>query len=95
MKINKELIEKVAYLAKLNLSESEKEKFLKDFTDIINSFNVLDTADVKNVKSSFRPIEQKNFVREDVPSRSLDHISVFKFTKNKKNNLFVGPSTIE
>ena len=40
MKIDKELIENVAKLARLELTDKEKELFVKDFKDILDSFSV-------------------------------------------------------
>ena len=80
MEVNEELIKKIAGLSKLNLNQEEISKFIKDFKDILEAFKVLDEIDVKGVKSSFRPIEQKE---------------ALKFTKNKEKGFFVGPGTIE
>ena len=60
MKISKELIEKVSDLSKLNLSDSEKDKCIEDFEEILESFAILDKLDVESIESSFRPIEERN-----------------------------------
>lgn len=46
MEINKEKIEKIAQLAKLDLSEDEKEKYLKQFPPILNLIKNLDELDI-------------------------------------------------
>lgn len=94
MKIDKELIEKVSKLAKLNLDESEKEKYIKDFKEILNYFAILDKIDVTSVKSSFRPIEEKNILREDKVQKSITQKEALKFTAHKENGFFIGPKTI-
>jgi len=38
MKVDKELIEQVATVARLNLDDKEKEQFVKDFKEILDLF---------------------------------------------------------
>ncbi len=95
MKIDKELIEKVSKLAKLRLNESEKEKYSKDFKEILDAFAILDKIDIKSVKSSFIPIEEKNILREDNVKKSIGQKEALKFTKHQENGFFIGPKTIE
>ncbi len=95
MKIDKELIEKVSKLAKLKLNEFEKEKYIKDFKEILDAFAVLDKIEVKSVNSSFRPIEEKNILREDKVEQGISQKEALKFTKYQEDGFFVGPKTIE
>jgi len=95
MKVDKELTRQVAKTARLNLTKKEEELFTKDLQEILNAFKVLDKIDVKNTKSSFRPIEQEDILREDKTSECLPQEEVLKFTKNKKDGFFIGPKTIE
>ncbi len=92
VEVNKELIEKVAQLANLKLSEEEITKFEKDFKEILNSFKILDEVDVSKIKSSFRPFEEKNHLREDVARESLKN--PLECIKNKENNFFKAPKTV-
>lgn len=95
MKIDINLTKQVAKTARLNLTKKEEELFTKDLQEILNAFKILDKIDVKNTKSSFRPIEQEDVLREDTPTKCLSQEEVFKFTKNKKDGFFIGPKTIE
>ena len=95
IRIDEELIRKVASLAKLELNDSEVARFTTDFKDILNAFRVIDEVDVKGVKSSFRPVEQKNFTRKDETKKCLTQEEALKFTKNKERGFFLGPGTIE
>lgn len=92
MEINKELIEKVAKVSRLKLTEKEVKEFQPQFNEIIKFFSILDEADTKNVKPSFQPIEIKNVLREDkIIQKDLDLLSN---TKHKKDNFFTAPKTI-
>ena len=94
MKISKELIGKVSSLSKLKLNESEKERYTKEFEEILGSFTVLGKLDVNSVKSSFRPIEERNVLREDIIEKSISQEEALKFTKFKEKGFFIGPKTI-
>lgn len=91
VKVDKDLILKVAKNARLNLSDSEVNEFVKDFEDILSNFSSLDEVDVKDVKPSFQPISLTNVFREDVPSVSLSQEDALSNTPNKKDGLFKGP----
>jgi len=95
MKITKELIEKVGRLSKLRLSEHEKEKYCEEFKDILQAFTVLDEVSVKGVRSSFKPVEEKNVLREDKASESISQEEALKFTKHEEKGFFIGPKTVE
>ena len=94
MKIDKKLIEHVASVARLNLSEKEKQKFVKDFKDILESFSTIDKCDTKGVKPSFQPVELKNQMREDKVEKSLSQEEALKNTSLKKDGYFKGPKAI-
>ena len=64
MKINKDLILKVAKNARLNLIESEVDEFLPQFKEILDTFSKISKINVKHIKASFQPIEIKNGVRK-------------------------------
>ena len=95
MKIDTELIQKIATLAHLELTEEEVKTFKKDFKEILNTFSILDRIDVKGTKSSFRPLEQKNILREDKIKPSLTQKETLSFTKDHKDGFFIGQKTIE
>ncbi|MGI0100403.1 MAG: Asp-tRNA(Asn)/Glu-tRNA(Gln) amidotransferase subunit GatC [Candidatus Micrarchaeaceae archaeon] len=71
-KIDKELIEHVALLSRLTLSEREKDAYAKQLGEVIGSFSRLDELDVllADEKPAFHAIELENIWREDVPSKT-------------------------
>lgn len=91
MKVDKELITKVAKNARLNLSAKEVNDFIKDFNDILGNFSVLDEVDVKDTKPSFQPIPVKNVFREDKVGKCLTQDEALNNTKNVKDGYFKGP----
>lgn len=94
MKIDKELIEHVAEVARLKLKDSEIKKFISDFKEILDAFSKLDKLNVKNVESSFHPVELKNIAREDSPKECLSAEEALSNTEHKKDNYFKGPRAV-
>ena len=58
--INKELVERIANNAKLNLTDKEKDRFSNELKEIIDAFSKLDEVDTKDVGISLQPVELKN-----------------------------------
>ena len=94
MKVNKELIEHIASLARLKLTEKEIKKFLPQLKEILDAFSKLDELNTKNVKSSFHPVELKNFMREDKAGKCLSVEEALSNTKHKKDSYFKGPRAV-
>ena len=94
MKVDQELIKKVAENARLNLSKKELDEFLPQFKEIIENFSKLDNLDTKNIKPSFQPVELNNVFRNDISKKSLTQEEALRNTKHKKDGYFKGPRII-
>lgn len=88
-------IEYVGILAKLSLSEEEKEQAKKDMgsmLDYIDKLNELDTAGIEPMSHVF-PVQ--NVFREDVVTNGDDSEKMLKNAPEQKDNMFVVPKTVE
>jgi len=94
MKVDKELIEKTASLARLKLTDKEINKFLPQLKEILEYFSELDKIDAKDVKPSFQPVELKNFTREDKPEECLAQDKALENSEHKKDGYFKGPRAV-
>ncbi len=94
MKLDKELIKKVADNARLKLTDKEVDKFLPQFKEILDVFSKLNKVDTEKVKPSFQPIKVKNVFRDDVVEESLSEEEVFQNVKNKEKGYFRGPKAV-
>ena len=65
VKINKEQVEDIAKLARLDLGEAEKEKFTKQLGSVLEYFSKLDAADTSNVSAIEQINQMENVVRDD------------------------------
>ncbi len=93
MKVDIKLIEHVADLARLNLTDAEKKKFVKELKEVLDAFSTLDKIKVKD-KASFQPVELKNQIREDLVEKSLTQEEALANTENKKDGYFKGPRAV-
>ena len=93
--ISDETIEYVGILAKLELSEEEKEKAQKDMgsmLDYIDKLNELDTTGVEPMSHVF-PVQ--NVFREDVVVNGDDRENILKNAPEEKDGSFVVPKTVD
>lgn len=63
--ITKKTIEYLANLARIKLTEIEKETLSADLKKIINHFNELNNVDTSNVKPITEEADLKNILRKD------------------------------
>jgi len=94
VKIDKELIEHVAGLARINLTGTEIEKFSKELKEIIGAFSSIDKVDTKGIETGLQPVELKNFLREDKEEKSFTQEEALSLTEHKKDGYFKGPKAV-
>ena len=93
--ISDETIEDVGILAKLELSEDEKEQAKKDMgsmLDYIDKLNELDTSGVEPMSHVF-PVH--NVFREDVVVNGDIHEQMLANAPKEKDDSFMVPKTVE
>ena len=94
-RIDDETIEYVGILAKLELSDEEKEQAKKDMSrmlDYIDKLNELDTEGVEPMSHIF-PVN--NMFREDVITNGNDRDDILSNAPAEKEGMFKVPKTIE
>lgn len=93
--ITDETIEYVGILAKLELSDEEKQQAKKDMgnmLDYIDQLGELDTTDVEPMSHVF-PAE--NVFREDVVTNGDESLQILRNAPEEKDNMFVVPRTFD
>jgi aspartyl-tRNA(Asn)/glutamyl-tRNA(Gln) amidotransferase subunit C len=90
--VNKELLEHVAEIARLKLTEHEIETFLPQMKEILAAFSEIDKVDVKGIEPSFQPVELKNEMRDDTTHECLSQHDALSNSKHTKEGYFKGPS---
>jgi glutamyl-tRNA(Gln) and/or aspartyl-tRNA(Asn) amidotransferase, C subunit len=93
MQITDETIEYVGILAKLELSDEEKERAKKDMTemlDYVGKLNELDTSSVEPMSHTF-PVS--NVMREDVVTNGDDKENMLKNAPERNEDAYIVPET--
>ena len=94
MKINRDILLRVAKNSRLNLSEKEIKELLPQLEEILEHFSSLDRINTSDVEPAFQPIEIKNVLREDKVDKCLERNDVLANVKNKKDGFFKGPKVV-
>ncbi len=94
VKVDRELLLKVAANARLNLTEAEVKKFLPQLEAVLESFSKLDELDVSKEEPSFQPLPLTNVFREDKAGQCLPQEDALSNTPHKKDGYFKGPRVV-
>lgn len=95
MSINKETLEKIAHLARLEFDEKSEEKMLTDMNNMLSFVEKLQELDTDNVEPLQAMSFEVNQLRED---KVRDHLAREKGLKNapkKDHEYFRVPKVIE
>ncbi|MBC1458324.1 Asp-tRNA(Asn)/Glu-tRNA(Gln) amidotransferase subunit GatC [Listeria newyorkensis] len=93
--ISKETVERVANLARLEVSDQEAENFAKQLGNIIHMVEKLDELDTANVEPTSHAIEVSNVLREDASIAGLPREKVLKNAPDQQDGMFKVPTIME
>ena len=91
--ISDETIEYVGILAKLELSESEKEDAKKDMASMLDYIDKLGELDTTGVEPMSHVFPVNNVMREDVVTNGDDRDNITANAPQKKDGAFMVPKT--
>lgn len=94
-KISPSDLDHIAKLARIDLSESEKETFLPQLESVIEYFDVLNKVNTDGVEPTFRVNNQSNVLRTDEIKESLPITDALSGASRTKDNYFVVTRTIK
>ncbi len=95
MKITEETVRYVAALAKLTISEEEKEKTAKDLDHILEYIETMNGLDTEGVEPMSHVLPLKNVFREDVVTNHNQREELLKNAPKPMNGSFAVPKTVE
>ena len=95
MKISKEQVEHVANLARLTLSEEEKEELTKDMINIIEFADKLGSLDTEGIDPTAHVMKLENVFREDVVKDEYTRDELLQNAPEKENGCFHVPKIVE
>jgi aspartyl-tRNA(Asn)/glutamyl-tRNA(Gln) amidotransferase subunit C len=95
MKIDKELIDKIAHLARLEFSDEEKLNIEKDLTRILDFMETLNEVDTSNVEPLIYMTDEVNVMREDIVKKDISQEEALKNAPKKDSDYFRVPKVID
>lgn len=93
--ISDETIEYVGILAKLELSEEEKEQAKKDMENMLDYIDTLNELDTSGVEPMSHVFPVNNVFREDVVTNEDDREEILANAPEAKDGAFVVPKTFD
>jgi len=94
MKITIKDVEHVALLARLELTQEEKEEQLRELNKILDSMEVLNTVDTDNVEPLAHVLPIKNVLREDELRATLPKEKVLQNAPEEDEGMFKVPRIV-
>lgn len=95
MKITKQEVEHVAKLARLELSDQEKETLMNQLSNILTYVEKLNELDTKGVEPTSHVLDINNVMRDDVPEECLPQEQALANAPDKASGHYRVPLIIE
>lgn len=95
MKITKQEVEHVAKLARLELSEQEKEMLTGQLSNILTYVEKLNELDTKDVEPTSHVLDIRNVMRDDAAAPSLPRDRALENAPEKAAGHYKVPKIIE
>lgn len=93
--ISDETMEYVGILAKLELTEEEKEQAKKDMANMLDYIDTLNELDTEGVEPMSHVFPVNNVFREDVVTNGDNREGILSNAPEQKNGAFVVPKTFD
>lgn len=95
MKINRELLDKIAHLARLEFDEKDAEKMMADMSAIVDWVEKLKEVDTEGVEPLTTMSHEVNALRDDEVKTPLSHERALLNAPKKDADYFRVPKVIE
>ena len=95
MKISREDIEHIALLARLSLTEEEKELFGVQLSRVLDYMEKLNELDTDNIEPTSHVLHISNVMREDTPKDSITREDALFNAPDRTEKFYRVPKIIE
>ncbi len=95
MKIDKDLLNKIAHLARLEFDENTAGEMMKDMSEILTWVEKLNELDTEGIAPITTMSHEVNMIREDVVGPQLSHERALKNAPKKDSDYFRVPKVLE
>lgn len=95
MEINRATLDKIAHLARLEFSDSEAEKMIKDMTEIVTWVEKLKEVDTTGIAPLTAMSHETNALRPDTTAEHLTHDRALSQSPHHDSDYFLVPKVID
>jgi aspartyl-tRNA(Asn)/glutamyl-tRNA(Gln) amidotransferase subunit C len=95
MRIDKDLVEKIAHLARLQFNDTEKVKIEADLNRILDFMETLNEVDTSKVEPLIYMNDEVNVLRKDEVIQTITHEEGLSNAPKKDTDYFRVPKVIE
>lgn len=95
MKIDQDVIKKIAHLARLEFDEGSAEKISKEMSQILDWVEQLNEVDTSTVEPLTTMSSEVNVLREDKAGQHLDHEAALYNAPKRDSDYFRVPKVLE
>ena len=95
MAIDKQTVEYVAHLARIELQPKELDKLSRQLQDILDFIDKLKKLNVEKIQPTSHILPINNVLRQDAPIESLSPQNSLANAPERKGSFFVVPKIIE
>ena len=95
MKVDKETVEKMAHLSRLELKNDELEKMQNDLSNILDWADKLNELDTDSIEPVISMSDNKNIMREDVTKEHISHHDALKNAPRKDSDYVRVPKVLD
>ena len=94
MKVNEELVDRIATLAKLEFNGEDKQKIISDLNQIISFVEKLNELDTTGVEPLVYMTDEVNVLRADVARKTITHEEALRNAPDHDSDFFRMPKVI-
>jgi aspartyl-tRNA(Asn)/glutamyl-tRNA(Gln) amidotransferase subunit C len=95
MKIDGSMIERVSTLARLSLTEQEKEEFTRQLSDIVSYVEKINELDTGSIEPADHIVPMRNVFRSDTPGASIGREEIERIAPDFDRGHIIVPPAIE
>lgn len=95
MKIDESTLQQIEQLAKLTVSDEDRELSLKKMVGVLDMLDRINMADIADLPPLYHPLEISQAMREDTANADIDREHLQSGAPQTQNGLFLVPKVIE
>ncbi len=95
MKIDRDTLDKIAHLSRLEIDEKDAEKMMQDMSAMVTFVEKLNEVNTDGVEPLTTMSHEINSLREDEVKPHLDHAIALESAPKKDENYFRVPKVLE